>query len=128
MTEAAQQQAKPPQPRGAGSGESANASRSRNIIDWPPEPKSHEDHVAELLQQAQDNEDYNNEINAIQTEQLAKLKETLGFPQGDPADADEQRKEAKEAYLASVDPKKKEAALKGEMKARAEREKAALAK
>lgn len=115
------------QPRGAGTGDKANANRSRNIVDWPPEPKSHEEHVDELEQQAQDNQDFNSEMNAVQTEQLKKLRDTVGRPQGDPADADEQRTQAREAFIRSNDPDKRKAALKGEMDARAKRDRARTA-
>lgn len=124
MTEPTTQQS---QPRGAGSGEKANATRSRNIVDWPPEPKSHEEHVDELETEAQAQADYNAELNAIQTKQAADLKEAIGFPQGDPSDADDQREAAKEAFLNASDPEKKKAALKGEMDARAKRDKAQAA-
>jgi hypothetical protein len=119
-------QATPPvqQPRGAGSGAKATATRSRNIVDWPPEPKSHEEHVDELEQEAQAQADHNAEVNAIQTKLVAAFKDKISFPQGDPADPDEQRKTAREAFLDVNDPEKKKAALKGEMEARAKRDRA----
>lgn len=113
------------QPRGAGTGEKANANRSRNIVDWPPVPKSHEEHVEELEAQAQEDADFNNEMNAIQTEQATKLRDLVGRPQGDPADADEQRAQVREAFIRN-DPEKRRAALKGEMDARAKRDKVAV--
>lgn len=113
------------QPRGAGNGDKANATRSRNIVDWPPPLKPHEEVVDELEQKAQDNADFNNEMNAIQTAQVQKLRETLN-PQGDPDADDDQRTQAREALLAQ-DPEKKKAALKGEMDARAKRDRAAVA-
>lgn len=122
------EQTPPQQPRGAGSGDKANAVRGRNIVDWPPEPKSHDDAVDELEAEAEAQADFNAELNNIQTQQIAEMKDKIGFPQGDPENADKIREEAKEAFLAANDPKKKEAALKGEMKARAEREKAAAQK
>ena len=115
------------QPRGAGNGDKAAATRTRNIIDWPPEPKTHAEHVEELLTVSQDNEDFNNEMNALQVENVKRLKDVLSYPQGDPIADDEQRKQSREAYLASSDPEKRRAALKGEMDARAKRDRARVA-
>ena len=115
------------QPRGAGSGEKANATRSRNIVDWPPQPEAHADAVEKLDAERDAQAFYNDEMNKLQTEQVAALKDKIGFPQGEPATPEEQRKAAMDAFVNATDPKKKEAALKGEMEARAKRDKAQAA-
>jgi hypothetical protein len=125
MTDAPQQPQT--QPRGAGSGEKANATRDRNIVDWPPEPKAHSERVEELEAERDAQADYNSEMADMQMKQAADLKEKLGFPQGDPATAEEQREAAKETFENSTDPAKKKAALKGEMDARAKRDRAQVA-
>lgn len=127
MTEPNQQTTTQHQPRGAGSGANANVNRSRNIVDWPPEPKSHAEHVEELEQQAQDNADHNNEMNEIQTEQAKKLRDVVRAQQGDPANDDEERERVREAFVRANDPDKRKAALKGEMDARAKRDRARTA-
>lgn len=114
----------PTEPRGAGSGEKATASRSRSIIDWPPEPVAHEDAVDALEKKAQDAADYNAEMNRLQTDVAKRVQELVGHPQGE-EDDEKAREDAKEAFLAENDPAKKKAALKGAMDARAKREKAA---
>lgn len=111
--------------RGAGSGEKATATRSRNIVDWPPEPKTHEEHVDELEQQAQDAADFNTELNNAQVEANKKIAPLLANPQGDPEKAEEESREASKASI--FDPEKRKAALKGEMDARAKRDRAQAA-
>lgn len=112
------------QPRGAGSGEKANATRSRNIVDWPPEPKSHSEHVEELEAERDAQAEFNAEMADMQQKQAADFTEKVKANAA-ASDGDEQREAAREAAAAANDPKKKEAALKGEMDARAKREKAA---
>jgi len=115
------------QPRGAGSGEKANATRDRNLVDWPPESRPRDEVVDELTQQAADNEQYNTEMYNAQAQQAENLKGVIGHPQGDPEDADKAREDAREAFLNATDPERKKAALKGEMEARAKRDKAQAA-
>lgn len=96
-------------------GEEANATRSRNIVDWPPPLKTHAEHVAELEEEAQKQEDFNNEQNAIQTDIQAPFREVM-LRTGDPLNADEERDKAMEQFKAEIDlqDRAKEAAVKGE--------------
>jgi hypothetical protein len=115
------------QPRGAGSGASANATRSRNLVDWPPPIKTHAEHVEELEEQAQENEDYNKAVNDAQTNVVKNAMEIVGhptYPLSDPELESESRQQVLEDYLAANDPAKKKERLKGEMDARAKRDKA----
>lgn len=106
----------PAQPRGAGSGEKANAGRTK--LDIVATQKPHSEHVAELEEKAQADAAKAGEIADAQAELAIAFQEKL---------AELQEKEPDEAFDAS-DPRNKAAALKGEMKARAERDKAATAK
>ena len=82
-------------------GEEATATRSRNIVDWPPPLKTHAEHVAELEDEAQKQEDFNNEQNAMQTEMLEPFREAI-LRVGDPSNADDARASAMEQFKASV--------------------------
>jgi hypothetical protein len=119
---------KPParkEPRGAGRGEEANATRGVSLVDWPPEPKSHRQHVEELLQQAQDNEDYNLDVNEAMTETAAAATELMSKT-ANPLDAEGEEKsraEVLQQYKDENDPAERKKRLEGEMKARAERDK-----
>jgi len=119
-------QTPPQQQRGAGTGEKANATRSRNIVDWPPEPKPHAEHVDELEAERDAQADFNNEMHELQVNQIKAFTEKVRKPV-DLEENEEVREEAKEAFEAATDPKKKESALKGDMEARAKRDKAAAA-
>lgn len=66
--------------RGAGAGENAVETRSRSIIDWPPEKITHEEAVAELERKAQEAADYNAEANRIQTEEAKRVQELFSHP------------------------------------------------
>jgi hypothetical protein len=110
--------------RGAGSGKDANTTRERNLVDWPPPVKSHGDHVDELLEQAQDNEDYNRDVNEEQTRLTKEIRDRIGHPQGDPLNDEEERERVKQQFIDENDPAKKKERLKGEMDARAKRDKA----
>lgn len=112
------------QPRGAGSGDKANATRSRNIVDWPPPAEPRSETVDRLVAESEAQADFNTEMADKQAEQAKAITEKILKP-SDPADADKQRDDAMKAYEDSSDPKKKEARLKGEMDARAKRDKAA---
>lgn len=117
----------PQQPRSSSSGEKATADKPRNIVDWPPEGKPRAEAMAELEEERDAQAEFNDEMTEIQVNQLKAIKDKIGFPQPK-EDASKAREEAKEAFLAMTDPKKKEAALKGEIKARADRDKAAAEK
>lgn len=127
MSETAQAQPQS-QPRGAGSGQKANDTRDRNIVDWPPEPKPHQEKVEELETEADAQAAYNSEMNELQTEEQKRINEARLALLTNPENADEAREVAKEQYVAFSDPKKREAALKGEMTARAKRDKEAAEK
>jgi len=115
----------PKERRGAGSGADANRTRERNLVDWPPEPKTHAEHVEELLQQAQDNEDYNAEVNAAQTDVARNAIELVGhatYPLSDPKLEQESREQVLDEYKTANDPAARKERLKGEMDARAKRD------
>jgi hypothetical protein len=112
--------------RGAGSGADANATRTRSLVDWPPPPKTHAEHVEELLEQAQINEDYNNAVNEAQTAVAAGAREVIGdsvYPL-DAKGEEESRAQVLEDFKNENDPAEKKKRLKGEMDARAKRDKA----
>ena len=113
------------EPRGAGTGEEANATRGRSLIDWPGPTMSHEEHVEELLTIAQINEDFNNEMNARVYERGEKIGALLADP---PNPADGEAQSTPDAYDAAIasfeaaDPFKRIDNIKGEMDARARRD------
>jgi hypothetical protein len=115
----------PKEPRGAGSGEAANATRGRSLIDWPGPAMSHEEHVEELLTIAQVNEDFNNEMNRAVYE---RGQRTLGLLADPPNPADGEEQSTPEAYEAArlayegSDPFNRADRIKGEMDARAKRD------
>jgi hypothetical protein len=112
-------------PRGAGSGENANATRGRNLVDWPPEPMTHAEHVEELLEIAQENEDYNKAVNEAQTAVTAEALGRVGFatyPLGDPKLEEESRQQVLDEFVRANDPKARAKTLDGEMEARAKRD------
>jgi hypothetical protein len=113
------------EPRGAGSGEEANATRGRTLIDWPGPTMSHEEHVEELLTIAQVNEDFNNEMNRAVYDRSQRTLDLLRDPPN-PADGEEQS--TPEAYEAArlayegSDPFNRVERIRGEMDARAARD------
>lgn len=119
------------EPRGAGSGEDAVATRGRSIIAWPGPTMSHEEHVEELLTIAQVNEDFNNEQNARVFERAERINGLLaGEPVNDDPKDDHKNKNqstpdayesARLSYEAS-DPLKRLDNIKGEMEARRKRD------
>ena len=113
-----------PEPRGAGSGEEANATRGR-VLDCPGPTISHQEHVDELLTIAQLNEDFNNEMNGRVYERSQRTAELITNPPN-PADGEEQStpdayEAARLSYEAS-DPFKRAETIQGEMDARAARD------
>ena len=113
------------EPRGAGSGEDAKFARARSIIDWPPKPISHAQHVEELLEIAQENEDHNNRVNEEQTSIVREAAERIGFatyPLGDPQLEEESRNQVLDDYKKANDPVNRRERLQGEMDARAARD------
>lgn len=112
-------------PRGAGTGEEANATRGRSLINWPGPTMSHEEHVEELLTIAQINEDFNNEVNSRVYERGEKIGDLLRDPPN-PADGEPQSTpDAYDAALAAFeasDPFTRIDNIKGEMDARAARD------
>ena len=117
-----QAQAKPQEPRGAGSGENANATRSRNLVEWPPEPIPHAQAVDALEEERDAQAEFNNDMHEIQTKGAIEFKNRL--LDAATIDNDKVREEARDAYLAQSDPEEKKRRLKGEMDARAKRDKA----
>ena len=113
------------EPRGAGSGEEANATRGRSLIDWPGPAMSHEEHVEELLTIAQVNEDFNNEMNRAVYDRSQKTLDLLADP---PNIADGEAQSTPDAYEAArlayegSDPFKRAETIRGEMDARAARD------
>jgi hypothetical protein len=113
------------EPRGTGTGEEANATRSRSLVDWPGPTMSHEEHVEELLTIAQINEDFNNEMNGRVFERGERIGELLADP---PNPKDGEAQATPDAYEASIrafeaaDPIKRRDTIKGEMEARARRD------
>lgn len=115
-----------PQPRGAGTGEQANI--KRKFSDPVAVMKSHAEHVEELVAVAEENEAFNNEMNEIQTGLANKFAEVqTRIEQGDPLNDDDERTRAREAFIRANDPEKRLATVKGEMEARAKRDKARMA-
>lgn len=116
----------PKEPRGAGTGEEANATRGRSLIDWPGPTMSHEEHVEELLTIAQVNEDFNNEMNRAVYDRSQRTLKLLADP---PNPADGEAQSTPEAYeaarlsYAASDPFDRVDRIKGEMEARAKRDK-----
>jgi hypothetical protein len=111
--------------RGAGSGEDAKFTRTRSLVEWPPEPLTHAEHVEELLEIAQENEDYNNRVNKEQTAITRDALTRIGsaaFPLGDPKLEQESRDKVLEDYKRERDPATRRERLKGEMEARAARD------
>jgi hypothetical protein len=111
--------------RGAGSGENANATRGRSLIDWPPTPLTHAEHVEELLEMAQENEDYNARVNEEQVAVVRNESQLIGralYPIGDPKLEEQSRADAVEDYRHSHDRNWKMERLRGEMEARASRD------
>lgn len=113
------------QPRGAGTGEKANI--KRRFSDPVAVVKSHAEHVEELEAIAEENAEFNNEMNQIQTEINNKVQPLLDNPRGEPLEAAEMRAAARESFLLTNDPEKKAAAVKGQMAARAKAAKAQTA-
>jgi hypothetical protein len=113
------------EPRGSGTGEEANATRGRSLVDWPGPTMSHEEHVEELLTIAQVNEDFNNEMNRAVFDLSQRTLDLLADPPN-PADGEEQStpdayEAARLSYEAS-DPFKRAETIDGEMEARAARD------
>jgi hypothetical protein len=108
--------------RGAGSGDNATETRSRSLVEWPPEPLSHEEHVELLLEMAQENEDHNLAANreAIAANKTAQA--LIGLPQGDPINNVNERERVLKEYHDANDPALRRERLKGEMEARARRD------
>ena len=112
------------EPRGAGTGEEANATRSRRLDCLGP-TMSHEEHVEELLTIAQVNEDFNNEMNRAVYDRSQKTLDLLADP---PNPADGEAQSTPDAYEAArltyegSDPFKRAETIGGEMDARAARD------
>jgi len=133
-TQPAHDQKQPPPPpakdqRGAGSGKQANEKRE-NLVDWPPPYKSHSDHVAELEAEAEAQAEHNSKVaDLTMAAGAAATQKMHGENQAPQADDKEANDKAREENFEEVekenDPKAKEAALKGEMDARAKRDKEA---
>lgn len=113
------------EPRGAGSGEEANETRGRTLVEWPGPTMSHEEHVDELLTIAQLNEDHNNAMNRAVFERGERTLDLLANP---PNRADGEEQSTPDAYEAArlayedSDPFKRADTIEGEMEARAERD------
>ena len=111
--------------RGAGTGEEANVTRLRSLIEWPPAPLTHAQHVEELLEIAQENEDFNaaaNEEATAVTRNAMTLVGRATYPLGDPALENESREGVLKDYRDAHDPGMKRERLLGEMEARAARD------
>ena len=114
------------EPRGAGSGEEANETRGRSLIEWPGPTMSHEEHVEELLTIAQLNEDFNNDMNRKVYDRGERTLDLLANP---PNRADGEEQSTPDAYEAArlafedADPFRRADTIKGEMEARAARDK-----
>ena len=112
-------------PRGAGSGEEANATRGRSLVEWPGPTMSHEEHVEELLTIAQVNEDFNNEMNRAVYDRGERTLDLLADP---PNRAEGEAQATPDAYEAArlnyeaSDPFRRAETIRGEMDARAERD------
>lgn len=114
------------EPRGAGTGDEANATRGRSLVEWPGPTMSHEEHVDELLTIAQVNEDFNNEQNARVFERGERTLDLLAGKVPDDKDGEAQStpdayESARLSYEAS-DPLKRIDTIKGEIEARKKRD------
>ena len=114
------------EPRGAGSGEEANATRGRTLVQWPGPTMSHEEHVDELLTIAQLNEDFNNEMNGRVYDRGERTLDLLANPRGNEADGEAQSTpdayEAARLAFEDADPFRRAETIGGEMEARAARD------
>jgi hypothetical protein len=111
--------------RGAGTGEEANVTRMRSLVEWPPAPLTHAEHVEELLEIAQENEDYNAQANEEATAVNRNAMTLVGraaYPLGDPKLEQESRDQVLNDYRNSHNPSLKRDRLLGEMEARAARD------
>jgi hypothetical protein len=127
-TQQAQPQTQAPtQPRGAGTGEQANI--KRRFSDPAAVIQSHKEHVEELVAVAEENENFNNEMNELQTDLGNKFaKVQAAMQQGDPLNDDDERTRAREAYINEADPDKRGAIIKAQRAARAKARTATAAK
>jgi len=128
-TQPTHDQKQPPPPpakdqRGAGSGKQANEKRE-NLVDWPPPYKSHSDHVAELEAEAEAQAEHNSKVADLTMAAGAAFTQKMHAEMEEENDPETKREENLEQAQKENDPKAKEAALKGEMDARAKRDKEA---
>ena len=114
------------EPRGAGSGEEANETRGRSLVNWPGPAMSHEEHVDELLTIAQINEDFNNDMNRAVYDRGERTLDLLANPRGNRADGEEQSTpdayEAARLAYEDSDPFRRADTIEGEINARAARD------